>query len=119
MNRPCITCGRLTTATRCPPCEQTRQRTRNAKRGDRYGAQHRRLRKAWGPLVARGIVPCARCNEYITDQQWDLDHLPDGSERPSHAQCNRAHTGGAGRQRDRTTPPEHPVPPHIRFGRRL
>src|SRR5574343_94611 len=70
--RPCLTCGQLTTTTRCPTCTANYE-----------------LRRQWAPIVAAGGVPCARCGQPITGA-WDLDHLPDGTSRPSHPSGNRA-----------------------------
>ena len=57
----------------------------------RYWNSHRRERSAWPGRVAYGATPCARCGETIEPgDPWDLDHLADGSRRPSHASCNRA-----------------------------
>ena len=41
-----------------------------------YGATHRAKRRALAPLVARGVVNCARCDEPIEPgQEWDLGHV--------------------------------------------
>jgi hypothetical protein len=83
VNRPCLCCGRLTPASRCPSC-----RTR------RYGRGHQRLRQAWNARVATGSVRCGRCGQPIASGElWHLDHLPSGVRHPSHAACNVANTG--------------------------
>lgn len=87
--RPCLTCGQLTTTTRCPTCTAGYDRQRRARRGNRYGGDHQQLRRQWAPIVAAGGVPCARCGQPIAGA-YDLDHLPDGTSRPSHPSCNRA-----------------------------
>jgi hypothetical protein len=58
-----------------------------------YGVEHKRLRAAWAPIVARGTVPCRRCGLPIPpDGEWDLGHhdtdrsLP---AAPEHRRCNR------------------------------
>lgn len=67
-------------------------RARTAARG--YGAQHQRLRRAWAPHVAAGLVDCARCGHRITPgTPWDLghhDHNRSVYTGPEHAACNRA-----------------------------
>ena len=58
-----------------------------------YGAEHRREREKWLPLIRTGKVRCARCGEDIrAGEKWDLDHNDDrtGYLGPSHARCNRA-----------------------------
>lgn len=63
---------------------------------DRYGAEHRRLRKALAPQVASGIVKCASCQECIAPgEPWHLMHDDrPGYEGhyagPGHATCNAA-----------------------------
>jgi hypothetical protein len=90
--RTCLDCGIPTVrTTRCPDCERQRQRNRNAARGDRYGLEHRRLRRQWAAIVNSGTVTCARCHRLIVpSSRWHLDHLPDGSSHPAHARCNEA-----------------------------
>lgn len=58
-----------------------------------YGAEHKRLRAAWAPVVARGGVACRRCGLPIpAGGEWDLGHhdvdrsLP---AAPEHRRCNR------------------------------
>jgi hypothetical protein len=71
-----------------PLCRLLMKASTDAKR---YGNSHRRERSAWAGRVAHGTTPCARCGETIVPgDPWDLDHLADGSRRPSHASCNRA-----------------------------
>lgn len=85
----CIDCGIPATGTRCTTCYRTRQRNRNATRGDRYGAAHRANRRRWVNTIAHYTVPCARCHGDIeAGTDWHLDHLEDGSTWPSHAWCN-------------------------------
>lgn len=95
--RPCLDCGAVTTATRCPACASRRGRARDAARGSRqargYDAQHDALRARWAPLVEAGAVDCARCGRPIAaGSTWDLGH--DDHDRtvhrgPEHAVCNR------------------------------
>jgi len=64
-----------------------------------YGPSHKQERARWAPLVAQGIIACARCMRLILDgQPWDLDH--DGSRTgylgPSHRRCNRSAGGREG-----------------------
>jgi hypothetical protein len=58
-----------------------------------YDATHRKLRKAWEPDVAEGIVDCAKCGRLIIPgTPWDLGHTDDRTDwtGPEHAACNRA-----------------------------
>jgi hypothetical protein len=72
-----------------PPRQKT---LTNTQRG--YGYKHQLLRRRWAPLVAAGIVDCARCGQRIAPgQPWDLGH--DDADRsryngPEHRRCNRA-----------------------------
>ena len=60
-----------------------------------YRGAHEFLRKRWAPMVAAGIVRCARCGKLIERGiQWDLGHV-DGSayelySGPEHRRCIRA-----------------------------
>ena len=54
---------------------------------------HRKLRKEFAPMVAAGLVNCARCGELIEPgTPWDLGHADDGLDYngPEHAYCNRS-----------------------------
>jgi hypothetical protein len=59
----------------------------------RYGADHRRRRRALAPAVEAGLTSCARCGKPILPgERWDLGHV-DGTNDysgPEHARCNRA-----------------------------
>ncbi len=65
-----------------------------------YGAAHRAERKRLAPLVATGLVNCARCGKQILPgEPWCLDHadrVDAHQERggiylgPSHRRCNHA-----------------------------
>jgi hypothetical protein len=62
-----------------------------------YGAGHQRVRKAFQPLVAAGLVSCWRCGQPIlrTDE-WDLGHDDRDRSRyrgPEHRSCNRGKNG--------------------------
>lgn len=86
----CLDCGAITNGSRCPECASRKDRKRQAARGDRYGQDHRALRREWLPHVRAGIVACTRCGELIRpDDPFDLDHRPHGSF-PAHQACNRA-----------------------------
>jgi hypothetical protein len=55
------------------------------------------MRRRLEPLVAAGMVRCARCGELIVPgEPWDLGH-DDGDRRfytgPEHRACNRATSG--------------------------
>jgi hypothetical protein len=62
---------------------------------DLYDAEHRKLRKRWEPVVARGTVVCGGpngCGRLILNEPWDLGHLngiPGEYVGPQHARCNR------------------------------
>ncbi len=102
--RPCLDCGAPTTSARCTACRRQASRARNAQphRATRWGADHRTRRRTWEPLVATGTVTCARCGRLIAaGAAWDLDHLDNGTSRPSCATCNRS-AGGANGGRTRT-----------------
>ena len=70
---------------------KARKRLRNRKYGQ---ALHRRTRKEFAPLVAAGVVNCARCGELIEPgTPWDLGHDdrdPRFYSGPEHASCNRS-----------------------------
>ena len=70
-------------------------KTRKKLRSRKYGlAIHRRTRKEFAPMVAAGLVNCARCGELIEPgTPWDLGHDdrdPSLYSGPEHAYCNRA-----------------------------
>ena len=58
-----------------------------------YGHEHRQLRRELAPLVAAGLVNCARCGELIEPgTPCDLGHDdrdPRFYSGPEHAYCNR------------------------------
>jgi hypothetical protein len=69
---------------------------------DRYGHNHRRLRKQIKALVDAGRANCWRCGEPIeAGTDWDLghaDHTEPGARLPrymgpEHQRCNRATAG--------------------------
>lgn len=61
---------------------------------DKYGHVHRTLRARLAPVVAAGLVKCARCGDLIAPHEpWDLGHDDDDPTRhvgPEHRRCNRA-----------------------------
>jgi hypothetical protein len=78
-------------------CEHCRRRHWNVagtstERG--YGADHRKLREDWRPLVEAGDVTCWRCGELIQPGDvWDLGHSDTDRSvyrGPEHRGCNRA-----------------------------
>jgi len=98
--RPCIDCGRLSDATRCPKHRAAKQRARDQRRGSSsargYNGQHQRERAAWVPVVDAGMAHCARCGGWIQPgEPWALDHTDDrsGYLGPSHKRCNDAAGG--------------------------
>lgn len=64
---------------------------RTSERG--YGADHKRARARWRPLVEAGQVDCWRCGRRIHPRAaWDLghdDHDRGAYRGPEHAECNR------------------------------
>lgn len=100
--KPCLGCaslGRWDRSGRCDGCQLAAKRTRErnprrrAIKRARYDSTHRKLREWWRLQVMSGCVRCARCDRWIdAGAAWDLDHLDNGTERPSHASCNRAAT---------------------------
>jgi hypothetical protein len=78
--KPCLGCGRLTTASRCATCLSRR-----------YGRAHRHARADLVPVIHMGAVNCARCGQPIgATEPWALDHSDTGPGYigPSHAYCN-------------------------------
>ena len=59
-----------------------------------YGVGHRQRRRVLAPIVAKGLVDCARCGEPIEPgEPWDLGHDDFDRSRylgPEHRRCNRA-----------------------------
>ena len=59
-----------------------------------YNASHRAKRNALAPMVALGVVDCARCGERIqVGEPWDSRHCDGSGVRyagPEHRRCNRA-----------------------------
>lgn len=91
----CLDCGAICNGTRCPDCANRKDRRKQTARGDRYGQEHRALRRHWLPIVRAGGVLCSRCQQPIPpDADWALDHRPWGSE-PSHPKCNNEAGGRA------------------------
>jgi len=63
-----------------------------------YGARHRRIRRAFEPIVAAGLATCARCGQRIhPGEPFDLGHDDLDRSRytgPEHRACNRATNTG-------------------------
>ena len=81
----------------------------------RYGAEHRRLRRQWAPNVAAGRVRCRRCGELIgAAEPWDLGHdpagIPGAPRHPEHREHNRA-TSRHRVERERAQQPEQQYTP--------
>jgi hypothetical protein len=69
------------------------RKPRKTTTGRGYGTAHRQRRANLAPLVAAGLVNCARCGERIQPGAlWDLGHV-DGNRNqwsgPQHRHCNR------------------------------
>ena len=99
MLRRCTGCKKLIdrpisgAVSQCPECaaigmaRRDAHPTRRAYKSQRYGYAHQSLRQQWDGVVATGVVPCARCGDVIRGP-WHLDHMEDGTSRPSHPHCN-------------------------------
>ena len=97
--RPCLDCGVLSHATRCPAHTAAREQVRDAVRGSSaargYGYPHRKRRAELLP-TSYG-QPCARCGEPILPgQALDAGHgtalahdANSKADRIEHASCNR------------------------------
>jgi hypothetical protein len=73
----------------------TRYRRSPEARG--YGAGHVAIRRRLAPLVATGLMECARCGLPIEPgQAWDLGHSPDRTRYsgPEHAHSRDCPKGG-------------------------
>lgn len=97
LGRPGKPCGRLTDGpgSRCPACQQVRERARGSATRRGYDVEHQRTRVRLLPL-AYGR-PCPRCGELmVRGQALDLGHtVPlmvdrnSRADRIEHAACNR------------------------------
>jgi hypothetical protein len=97
--RRCEFCGRWfppTAAHQKYHSASCRYKARLRIESDLYDADHRKLRKRWEPVVARGIVVCGGPNGcgrlILKGEPWDLGHLdgiPGEYVGPQHARCNR------------------------------
>jgi hypothetical protein len=67
-----------------------------------YGAEHKRMRRRWAPLVEAGGVVCWRCGEPIAPGgPWDLGHDRGVHRGPEHVRCNRSASRGGPRPEPR------------------
>ena len=93
--RVCLVVGCPAFATsrgRCGEHAAELERQRGTAKARGYGRAHRGLRAQWLPVVATGMVLCARCGRVIdVGAAWDLGHTDDrrGWSGPEHAGCNR------------------------------
>lgn len=98
MARRCLTCGVLTTATRCPTCSKAKDRARNARRSH-YGGSYQARRAALLEQARATNAPCSLCGEAIAYHlawphplSFTADHVragdPDSPLAPTHAHCN-------------------------------
>jgi hypothetical protein len=91
MKRDCIErCGRMTTGTRCRPCEAARERKRGTPSQRGYGAAHQAARKA---LAAQLPDLCGYCHKVIRlSDKWVAAHVVDGQPdmgwMVAHPDCN-------------------------------
>lgn len=79
--RPCLTCGKLTTNSRCEPCDK---QAHAHYRGD-YARRAKHIRET--------AIRCHLCGQgYKQDDPWTADHLIPGSTKspllPAHRSCN-------------------------------
>lgn len=87
-------CPELCDGTRCPSHTKVKDEARGTREQRGYGMAHKRLRKRWLPIVAKGQTQCARCLKRISPlEPWHLDHTDDrsGYLGPSHVACNTSH----------------------------
>jgi len=94
MNRPCLSCGRLSTnGTRCPDCTKARQKARDLARGNAglrgYDGEYQRNRK----VVLANSPRCTYCPAPATtaDHRLALSRGGDNSLEnlvPACAACN-------------------------------
>jgi len=98
---PCPTRALTTDKTsRCNTCRSQLNIDRGSSTARGYNEAHRRLRKAYEPLVAAGQAYCWRClargatnaeAHIAPGTPWDLGHRPDRTHAgPEHQRCNRA-----------------------------
>ena len=83
---------------RCPTHRAEVEWARGTRQQRGYTAEHVRLRKQLGVLVAQGRAICARCHDPIDPTEpWDLGHSDDRKAwtGPEHTHCNRAAGGKA------------------------
>ncbi len=90
-------CPTLSPNTRCPTHTRGREHARGSRQDRGYDAEHDRVRRAWAPRVALGLVQCWRCRRLIAgNEPWDLGHDDDDRTKyrgPEHMRCNRAVAG--------------------------
>ena len=98
MQRPCLTCQRLTTSTRCPQCATKHETLRAARRPPRphytgnYQTRSRKLRAQW---TADPFTRCWLCGGLAKPgDPWQADHVYPGEIdsplAPAHRSCNAA-----------------------------
>lgn len=100
-NQPCLDCGRLSPATRCPE----HQRAYNQRQAERYETAERKEKKRnlynsqyrkQAKLIKAIATHCHLCGKPFTpNDQIDADHLfPELGNlsplAPAHASCNRS-----------------------------
>ena len=89
--KPCIDCGQLTPATRCPTCQRTRERTRSAARPPRphYAGNYDKRAKA----IRDTATSCWICGQGPQPgNPWQADHINPGDPHSplaaAHRSCN-------------------------------
>lgn len=96
IQQPCLDCGKLTTATRCPGCAAPRLEAKAQRRAERkkqsgqYAGDYRARAKA----VRDAAIACHLCGQaFKPGDKIHADHLQPGNpESPlaaAHATCNQ------------------------------
>lgn len=104
LRRRCLTCSKLTTASRCLECKATRTRHKNSRRD--HGTR-RQIRRA---LNLAGGTYCYLCGRWFPADKLELDHVVElidgGVDHPSNIKaacrpCHKAKTQAARQRRRR------------------
>ncbi len=107
--RPCLDCGRLSRASRCPTHQaellRRRERARARESGGKRNPQQYRVNRRRILDDCTPATPCGICGEPLgrNRRQWTVDHIVarslDGSHdlenlRPAHRSCNSSRGRG-------------------------
>lgn len=106
--KPCLVCGVLSDAARCPAHRAQQEAARNARRAPtrvgRYDDDHKAARAVWVERIASGEpVYCRRGDDCLLadhrvygGQPWHLGHpdeLHPAPRAPEHRRCNDYYAG--------------------------